>query len=360
MGRRLAPAIKCRAFGYRLALRRVLPDETPGRSVSEKFMIRTPDTHRKMLRDRFQCDAYRCVLAASVKPGDVVLNVGAGPGLLSLLAAQAGAARVYAVEHTSMAGMARELVRQNDAGRKVQVIHGDMESVQLPEKADVVLSECLAPYGGELRLLAPVLLARDRWLKAGGKMLPAQVTAWLAPAWDGELAHEMILWRSRPHGVDLQAMADSAVHEPLYGRHHVTPECLRAAPQRLWTIDLCKTSLEQTQSLGAFLSFAAAGDASVNALALWFAADFGCGITLSTAPDAPDTYWGRTVYPLNEAVQSGDGARIDVEFTCTAARPGVAQTSWSVRIAGRDWEHHDTTNSIFPAQANARELQSMA
>ena len=142
-----------------------------------------------MLRDRFLCDSYRRVLAASIKPGDTVLNVMAGPGVLSLLAAQAGAARVYAVEHTNMAEMAREMVRKNDAGGTVQVIHGSIESVGLPEKVDVVLSECHAPFGREQGLLATVLLARDRWLKHGGKMLPAMMKAWLAPAWDGELAH---------------------------------------------------------------------------------------------------------------------------------------------------------------------------
>ncbi|XP_060201557.1 probable histone-arginine methyltransferase 1.3 isoform X2 [Lycium barbarum] len=70
--------------------------------------------------------------------GRVVVDVGAGSGILSLFAAQAGAKHVYAIEASEMADYARKLIAGNPSlNERITVIKGKVEDVELPEKADI-------------------------------------------------------------------------------------------------------------------------------------------------------------------------------------------------------------------------------
>ena len=148
-----------------------------------------------------------------VRAGDIVLDVGAGSGILSVFAARAGAARVYAVEETSVAVLAQEVAAENGVGEIVHVIHGDVLDVEPPERVDVVVSEWLGGFGIDEGMLVPVISARDRWLKPGGVMIPASVTAWAALVHDRYLGDMVEFLRDEPYGLRLDGLAEKTVNE---------------------------------------------------------------------------------------------------------------------------------------------------
>ena len=55
--------------------------------------------------------------------------MGAGSGILSLFCAQAGAAKVYAVEASNMAAGCREIVQNNKLDHIIKVVEGKLEEV---------------------------------------------------------------------------------------------------------------------------------------------------------------------------------------------------------------------------------------
>ena len=73
--------------------------------------------------------------------GKVVLDVGAGSGILSFFAQQSGAKRVYAVEASSIAMHANKLVAANRVDEVIKVVSGKIEEIELPEQVDMIISE---------------------------------------------------------------------------------------------------------------------------------------------------------------------------------------------------------------------------
>lgn len=291
--------------------------------------------HRFMLHDRVRNEAFQQAIHKAVRPGDVVLDYGAGTGLLSLFAFQAGARKVYAVERTSTADAARLMIERNGAGNVIEVIQEDMETASLPEKVDVIVSEWLGSYAIEENMLAPLVLARDRWLKPGGMILPETTEVWLAPAMDMELHDDLNYWRAGQHGLDFSAIADLSSQEMYYYRNTTTPADLLTEPQKLWTINSYEISLEAAEgTFEASTTFRITRPGRINALAGWFVADFGNGIVLANAPDTPDTHWGRAIFPLGQTVEVEADSRVEVEISTVPAGVGYCRAEWSVRVDG--------------------------
>ncbi|KAL6970292.1 putative histone-arginine methyltransferase 1.3, partial [Sarracenia purpurea var. burkii] len=99
---------------------------------------------QNMLQDYVRTGTYYAAVIENRADfaGRVVVDVGAGSGILSLFAAQAGAKHVYAVEASEMAEYARKLIAGNPlVGQRITVIKGKIEEVELPEKADILISE---------------------------------------------------------------------------------------------------------------------------------------------------------------------------------------------------------------------------
>jgi SAM-dependent methyltransferase len=289
--------------------------------------------HEPMLFDAVRCEAFRRAIAGAVGPGDAVLDLGAGTGILSVFAALAGARVVYAVERTHIADLARKIAAENGFGDRIRVLQGDMETLDPPEPVDLIVSEWLGGYGVDENLLPVVVMARDRWLRPEGRMVPGTVEAWMAPAFDPRLQEDLAFWYSRPYGVELSPIGRTVERRAMVCCNQVKAEHLRAAPRLLWTVDPATVSLDRAgRPFEARLNFTADRQGQVNALAAWFSADLGGGVILGNGPSEPDTHWGRTVFPIGEAVSVEAGTPMAVDFTLTPSGKGRSTAAWEVAI----------------------------
>jgi SAM-dependent methyltransferase len=111
--------------------------------VTDAFWSST-DFPYACLRDRHRTGTLGEVVEAVVRPGDTVLDAGAGTGILSLHAARAGARQVYAVEADPLlCRYLRQTVERNGCSGVVTVVEGDVCEVPLPAAVDVALVEMI-------------------------------------------------------------------------------------------------------------------------------------------------------------------------------------------------------------------------
>ncbi|KAF5950755.1 hypothetical protein HYC85_012748 [Camellia sinensis] len=233
--------------------------------------------------------------------GRVVVDVGAGSGILSLFAAQAGAKHVYAVEASEMAEYARKLIAGNPfLGQRITVIKGKVEDVELPEKADILISEPMGTLLVNERMLETYVIARDRFLVPNGKMFPTNGRIHMAPFSDEylyvEIANKSLFWQQQNYyGVDLTPLYGSAFQgyfsQPVVDAFD--PRVL-VAPAISHVINFTSIKEEELYEIDVPLKFTASVGARIHGLACWFDVLFNGSTVqrwLSTAPGAPTTHW---------------------------------------------------------------------
>src|SRR5687768_2705158 len=132
------------------------------------------DAHREYLSDPIRVQAYERAIAATVRRGDVVVDLGAGTGILGLLACRAGASRVYAIEADGMIEVARALARANGFADRIMFLMQHSSEVTLPEQVDVVAGDLIGRMGFEAGVFEAYAHAR-RWLKPGARVIPSEI-----------------------------------------------------------------------------------------------------------------------------------------------------------------------------------------
>jgi protein arginine N-methyltransferase 1 len=162
--------------------------------------------HVGRLNDAVRTSAFDRALREVVRPGDVVADLGAGSGILGLLALRHGARRVYAVERHPVAELARMIARENGLEDRLVVLRGEAAEVRLPERADVVVSETLGNAVFDEGILELLRDARRRHLKPGGRLVPSRIRVLAAPATTPESPGP---WR---YGLRMDALRSLAQH----------------------------------------------------------------------------------------------------------------------------------------------------
>jgi len=138
---------------------------------------RAPANQYRLINSPQRTSAFKAALDAIIRPGSTVLEIGTGSGILSMLAARAGARHVYTCEHQIlMAEVAREIVNDNNLNKSITVIAKSSDQLELgidvSHQVDVILCDVFTGSLLEAGGLGLVARAAKTFLEPGGQVIP--------------------------------------------------------------------------------------------------------------------------------------------------------------------------------------------
>ncbi|HZS10729.1 MAG TPA: 50S ribosomal protein L11 methyltransferase [Nitrospirales bacterium] len=288
-------------------------------------MSRLLNEHRHYLADGVRLEAFARSIGEVVRPGDVVVDLGAGTGILGLMACRAGAARVYAIDDGGMIEVARELADANAYGDRIVHLKGHSTEVELPERADVVLADQIGHFGIEAGVLQYFADARRRFLKPGGRFLPRRLELNIAAVEYPEADDLVGFWQRSAGRFDVSPVhtlaANSTYSVTMSARH------LLSDGSGLAAFELGEPH-EQFHA-DAMLSIHRPG--MLHGLVGYFAASLSPSVQMTNSPAATDRIERSQLFlPIDRpiAVKDGDSVRVSL-----AVRPADVMMAWNVTVA---------------------------
>lgn len=290
--------------------------------------------HRTLIADHVRNRVLFEALKAVIEPGrTVVADVGAGTGLLGLMAARLGAKEVFLYETAEVAGVAEEVIAASGFDNCFVMPCHSTEMEDAPP-VDVIISETLGNYAFEEDIITTLNDARQRFLKPGGVILPRAVMQFAAPVIAPRLDTELRVWgeTAETYGLDLSLPQLMSLNNA-YVRRISADELLAGSVQE-W--DRVEFNRAADPARSGSLGWDIADAATVYGFAVWWVADFGEGLSLSTGPEAPATHWEQLYFPLENELAVKPSARLLFELSSHSAPESGTHLSWGAELHAAD------------------------
>jgi len=253
--------------------------------------------HDRMLADQVRIDTYRAAFAKHVKPGDVVVDLGTGTGVLAFLAARAGARVVHAVEHGPMLDLACAVARDNGI---TNVVFHRCHSTRfaLPEPADVIIHEQIGDAAFDERAVENLVDLRGRILKPGGLILPNRIALFVEPVQLIDGFDAPFAWQQQIDGINFRKLAahgSAQLHSYRYRAFRPFPfDHFLCQPEFVAEVDL--TSVGQS-NLPREISYerAVVKAGRFDGFCVYITANFDDELSFTSSPESRPTNWANAL-----------------------------------------------------------------
>src|SRR5215472_3839895 len=281
-----------------------------------------------MLADMERTQAYAAALRKAVRPGCVVAEIGTGLGYFAMLACHFGARRVYAMEVADVIEVARQIIGQSRYAETIQLIPSKSTAVELPERADVIISDLRGVLPLDDDAVSSIIHARERLLSPGGRLIPRRDIIWV-----GIVESQASYDRLYPPTANLHADFDLGLVRRMVANSWKKVQLKQGdilAPPQVWaTLDY--ETVTDTGCSGR-VDFQVSRRGTAHGIALWFDSELCEDVGFSNCPGGPEHVYGQGFFPFEEPVTAGPETRITVQLRAVYAA-GWYVWCWDTTVA---------------------------
>lgn len=253
--------------------------------------------HERMLADTVRMHAYKTGIARNVKPGDVVIDLGTGTGVLAYFASQAGAKKIYAIDHSDFIETAKHIAEKNGY-TNVEFVQKNSREYAPPEPADVLIHEQIdRDLFGE-NMIENLLDMKARTLKPDGRVLPGLFEFYVEPLVVKKEFRVPHLWEFDDLGFDLSFLKDSQLIERYklddYGLEEIkthNADYFLCDPEPLIRFDINTMKSRDDIPKKFEVSRRVVREGSLDGFVIYFRAIFDEETILDTSPMKQQTHW---------------------------------------------------------------------
>ncbi|MBI2931092.1 MAG: methyltransferase domain-containing protein [Planctomycetes bacterium] len=296
-----------------------------------------------LLTDRLRIESFLRSIAATVKPGDRVLEVGCGIATYGLAAVRAGAACVDAIDFNPVAiALAREMGVEK---QNVRLIEKRVEEVELPERADVVLFEDFSCFGVAPGLRALLAHVQGRLARPGARYIPSAVELLAAPV-------DAPIDAVGPEDSAWLPFSDEAL-SLLRKRFLNVPTSRRLEPTHLAGSACVLHRLDLSEPLPKRSVHSATTHAGrttqATGIAGWMRLELPGGASIETAPGTKFA-WGQMFFPFETPLPCRPGEPLEISVE-TIWGPDSKALLWRWRLHGATGAREGCTLNSLPGGA---------
>jgi len=306
------------------------------------------DEHLGYIADSLRLARFEAAVNAVVRQGDSVVDLGCGTGILGLLCLRAGAARLYAIDSTEMLEVARDTFVRAGYSAHAKFLHGISSRVDLPERVDVVICDHVGYFGFDYNILETLADARRRFLKPGGRLIPARVTLQLAPVESEQCRTLAEGWAAPNIPAEFHWLRERTVNRKHAAKLH--NDELLGLPADLATIDF---HADQPEYHRWTAELRMQRDGVLHGLGGWFSCELAEGIWMTNSPLSDQAIDRSQVFlPIGEAIAVKAG---DLLKATVMARPADHQIAWEVEApSGQKFRHSTWQGALLSSEEIAR------